>query len=573
MAQNVNQSNVLNPLSKLIGLTGFTVSSFFWWQGSDPVNVPKLAMLGLGAFAIIGLLLTNNKLVIKLSSKWVLAGTSIFLISLLPSLFFSEANSSQMIFGVLGRNTGFLAYFAFAITYFAAHLLQTEEQVSRVLKYLFAALLFNQTICIMQILGLNPLRASDMFQTIIGTLGNPNFISAYMGMSAIMMMAYTFKFIKFTKVWFIFCALSLFSIGLVVISDSKQGLIIVFSGAMLLLFFKIMYSKLNKAILISYTLFMALSVALGLLGVANKGPLSSYIYESSIGFRMRYWLAGIEMFKQNPFQGVGLNSYGDWYRGTRDAQSVISPGLEVTSNSAHNIYIDYAANGGIFVVSAYFILVALVLKSAFKAFKSLKVFDPTLVALFLGWFGYSLQGLVSIDQIGLTVSGWLLGGLIISYSKIITSPRVDTKIQEVKVKKNSQPSTLPAQSVVGVFLFVLIGGLIYSQAFLTDIKWGTALRTGDPAQLTASALNWPRDEYRMGKASAIFMSNNLEPRGLELAREGVKTFPRSFSLWRLIFRNSTASISERKIALEKMIELEPRDQELKRLLALADTNK
>jgi O-antigen ligase len=572
MQQKIDCSQLLNPLSKIIGLTGFAVSSFFWWQGSDPVNAPKLAVLGLGAFAVLGLLITNLQMVTRLSTKTVLVGSILFIAALISSLLFSGANIWQMIYGVSGRNTGLLAYVAFALLFFAAHLLNSREQVTRVMKYLLGGILFNQIISLMQIFGMNPLRASDMFQTIIGTLGNPNFISAFMGMSAIMTMAYVLNYSRFTKGWITFSFLSVLSVVLVFISDSKQGLIIVLFGVMLLIFFKILYSKLSRLYVAVYLVFMSVSVLFGLLGVANKGPLATYIYESSIGFRMRYWTAGIEMFKTHFFQGVGLNSYGDWYRTARDAQSVIAPGLEVTSNSAHNIYIDYAANGGFFLIVAYLVLVLLVLKNSFQAFKSLKEFDPTLVALFLGWVGYSLQGLVSIDQIGLTVWGWLLGGLVISYSRIVQSANNESSLQPVKEKKKSTPTALPARSVVGVFVFVLIGGMIYFQAFLTDIKWGTALRTGDPTQLTASALNWPRDEYRIGKAAAIFMDNELEPRGLELAREGVKTFPRSYSLWRLIFQNKSASFEERKSALEKMIILDPRNEELKRLLALAGTN-
>jgi O-antigen ligase len=572
MRQKINQSQVLNPLSQLIGLTGLIVSSFYWWQGSDPVNVPKLALLGVGAFAVLGLLTTNLRLIIHLSSKPVLVGIIFFFTAMIPSLLFSEANIWQMIFGVLGRNTGLLAYSAFAILFFAAHLLQTREQITRVMKYLLGGLVFNQIISLLQIFGANPLRASDMFQTIIGTLGNPNFISAFMGISTIMAGAYVLKYSRFSKGWIIFSTLSVLSLVLVFVSDSKQGLIIVIAGAMLLIFFKILYSKLSRAFLAAYMIFMAVSILFGLLGVANKGPLAAFVYESSIGFRMRYWTAGVEMFKANFFQGVGLNSYGDWYRTARDAQSVVSPGLEVTSNSAHNIYIDYAANGGILMLLAYLFIVLLVLKNSFLAFKRLKEFDPTLVALFVGWVGYSLQGLVSIDQIGVTVCGWLLGGLVVAYCRIVLTVKGEENLEPLKEKKKHTPTSLPAQSVVSIFVFALIGGLIYFQAFLADIKWGVALRTGDPTRLSASALDWPRDEYRVGRAASIFMNNGLEPRGLELAREGVKTFPRSYSIWRLIFQNKSASIEERKLALEKMIELDPRNEELKRLLALAGPN-
>jgi hypothetical protein len=545
------------------------VTSFYWYQGTDPVNVPKLAMIGLGTFAVIGLLITNFRVPLRLTSKWVFVGLFVFLIGLLIPILFSGANITQMLYGVYGRNTGLLAYFAFATLFLGSQLLQTVGQIRKVLIYFLVAIIFNQVISLLQVLGFNPLRVNDLFGTIIGTFGNPNFISAFMGMSAIMTMAFSFNYKKFSKEWLFFALVCIGSIALVFISKSKQGLIIVLSGTMLIIFFLLFYSQVRRIYVGIYSGFLISAIALGLLGITNKGPLASFIYESSIGFRMRYWLAGVEMFKSNFFHGVGLNSYGEWYRASRDAKSIISPGVEVTANSAHNIYIDFAANGGIFLILGYAILAILVMKSSYLAFKKSASFDPILTTIFVGWFGYSIQGLVSIDQIGLTIWGWILGGLLIAYSKIGFNESDETITKEAKVNKKTEPKQLPARSAVGMFVFMLIGGLIYFQPFLVDIKWGSALRSGNPVELTSAALNWPRDENKIGNAAFIFMQNKLESQGLELAREGAKTFPRSTSIWRLIFQNQSASLEERKSALEKMIELDPRNDELKRLLALA----
>jgi hypothetical protein len=393
-----------------------------------------------------------------------------------------------------------------------------------------------------------------------------------MGMAAVMTIAFSFTYKRFTKAWMLLTLNSLLSIWLVLVSNSKQGLIIVVAGLMLIFLIWIYHSGLNRNYLRSYILFLALALALGVLGIANKGPLASLIYESSIGFRIRYWIAGIEMFREHFFYGVGLNSYGDWYRFSRDAESIVSPGLEVTANSAHNIYIDFAANGGVLLILGYLILALLVLKSSFKAFKNSPDFDPILSTLFVGWVGYSMQGLVSIDQIGLTVWGWILGGLLIAYSNSTGNNLVAGNTNDKNTKKKTEVSALPARSAIGIFVFTLLGGLIYFQSFLVDVKWGAALRSGNPNDLTTAALSWPRDENKIGNASYIFIQNQLDTQSLELAKEGVKNFPRSTSLWRLIFQNKSASIEERKSALEMMIKLDPRNEELKRLLALAGPN-
>jgi O-antigen ligase len=556
----------------LIGITGLIVTSFYWYQGSDPVNAPKLAVLGLGALAIFGILITNHQILFKFSSKAVLSGILVFLLGLVLPLLLSDSNTTQMIYGVYGRNTGLLAYIAFVVLFLASQLLQTSDQLIKVLKFLFFAVVFNQLISLLQILGFNPLRVNDLFGTIIGTFGNPNFISAFMGMAAIMVFAFSSTYKVFSKMWIFLILNSLVCVWLVTVSNSKQGLIIVVAGIMLIFLIALYHSTLNRNYLRLYSVILSLAIVLGVLGVTNKGPLASLIYESSIGFRMRYWIAGLEMFRSHFFYGVGLNSYGDWYRSARDAESIISPGLEVTANSAHNIYIDFAANGGILLIVGYFILALLVFKASFIAFRKSSSFDPILTTLFVGWFGYSMQGLVSIDQIGLTVWGWILGGLLIAYSKNILKNIDVNGATEQRLNKKAEAIPLPARSAIGMFVFALIGGLIYFQSFLVDVKWGSALRSGNPSDLVSAALSWPRDEYKIGNASYIFIQNNLDSQSLELAREGVKNFPRSTSLWRLIFQNKSASIEERKSALEMMIKLDPRNEELKRLLAFAGPN-
>jgi cbb3-type cytochrome oxidase subunit 1 len=131
MRQEINNSQVLNPIASLIGLTGLIVTSFYWYQGSDPVNAPKLAVLGLGAFAVLGILVTNHNIIVRNSSKWVLSAAIVFVLGLLAPLFLADANKTQMIFGVYGRNTGFLTYAAFVVLFIASQLLQTRDQVSK----------------------------------------------------------------------------------------------------------------------------------------------------------------------------------------------------------------------------------------------------------------------------------------------------------------------------------------------------------------------------------------------------------------------------------------------------------
>jgi hypothetical protein len=61
------------------------------------------------------------------------------------------------------------------------------------------------------------------------------------------------------------------------------------------------------------------------------------------------------MGNSHPLTGVGMDSYGDWYRRSRDAQALILPGPNTTTNAAHNVFIDVFAYGGypLFIATAW----------------------------------------------------------------------------------------------------------------------------------------------------------------------------------------------------------------------------
>ena len=101
-----------------------------------------------------------------------------------------------------------------------------------------------------------------------------------------------------------------------------------------------------------------LLVILVILGMLNKGPIGHLIYKSSIEARYYYWQAAIRMFSSNWLSGVGLDSFGDYYPEFRTKEAVLWNSQP--TNSAHNIFLDYAANGGIFWFGLNFILLVLI---------------------------------------------------------------------------------------------------------------------------------------------------------------------------------------------------------------------
>ena len=91
----------------------------------------------------------------------------------------------------------------------------------------------------------------------------------------------------------------------------------------------------------------------------NKGPLAPLIYQISIQLRGDYMHAGWEMTTLNPFFGVGMDSYGDWYRQARGEITTLRGSAERISNSAHNIFLDISSNGGFPLLISYLAILSI----------------------------------------------------------------------------------------------------------------------------------------------------------------------------------------------------------------------
>jgi O-antigen ligase len=270
---------------------------------------------------------------------FLLLGASLFI-----PLFLSGAPIDQQFWGTFGRNNGFLTTLAlFLIFLFSSLLVGTTGFYDYILRS------FKLTGLILLIYGLAQFFNMDPFpwsnSEIFGTLGNVNFFSAFIGMSCIF---YIYAFFTEKKKIARLKSIILFSVALFLIikTNSTQGLfILIVSGSLLLI---MLGANLNRRIRYLMILLWLIGVIVGIIGVFNKGPASQFIYQQSTSYRYDYWLAGLRMFFDNFLTGVGLDSYGDFYRMYRDQIAIDKTGPSRMANSAHNGLIDLAATSGFF---------------------------------------------------------------------------------------------------------------------------------------------------------------------------------------------------------------------------------
>ena len=528
----------------------------FWRNGTDPVNIPKLLLLGGFSGLVLG-----NLVVAKLykDNKVIFNLVGFFVLTLTIPLAFASAPLVQQFYGISGRNTGFLAYLFLAVLFLGAATLQRQSDYQAFPRAILIAGYGSGFVCALELLGVNLLDAVNNFGAIIGTLGNPNFVSAFSGMMTVGALALSLNknFRLAQKLVFVF--LFLLSLFMVLMSKSFQGLGTAFLGVFFVILLFVFYKRiwiLFYGLLISAAVGGSMIIA----GLFEKGPLAASVYQYTLPIRVQYWQAGLKMLFDHPFTGIGLNSYGDWYRFARDADALITPGATVTTNVAHNVYVDFASGGGFLLLIAFTLLFGATLFYSLKALRKLREFDALFVSALGVWVVYLITAFFSIDQLGLAVWGWVIGGALIGISKgIIDEPeKGDVKGKKISdaekakiIERNATNALIPQ-----LLLFLMFIGAVVP-AFKGDMDWAEARRSGKAQIIADQVAKWPQDEIRYSNAMYSFLTSGLEGQAVPLIQQGLQMFPRSSVLWNYLYQNPKTPIEQRNLAREKLLELDP----------------
>jgi hypothetical protein len=313
-----------------------------------------------------------------------------------------------------------------------------------------------------------------------------------------------------------------------------------------------------------YVLLAGIAGTFALLGALQIGPLTKYIYKTSVSLRGEYWQAGWNMGSEHPLTGVGFDTYGDWYRRARDDQALILPGPNTVTNAAHNVPFDVLAFGGWPLFITYLGIMALSVIAILKVTRRSREYNAVFVTLTTAWICYQLQSIISINQIGLAVWGWLFGGALIAY-EISTRPiteepqRVQGKGKQTTKKKQSE-TIVTSTLIAGVG--AVVGLLIAVPPYSADAKWRAATESRDIQKveeaLVPGYLN-PPNTNKYATAVQLLESSKLYDIALKYAQIGVEFNPESFDAWRILYYISKSSPEQKALALENMKRLDPKN--------------
>lgn len=111
--------------------------------------------------------------------------------------------------------------------------------------------------------------------------------------------------------------------------------------------------------------------------------------------------------------------------------------------------------------------------------------------------------------------------------------------------------------MIKILASIIVALILVIPIVKSDFDVRKAYDSTSAEMLIAAANQWPTNNYKVANVTGLLINNNLGKESLELANKGIKEYPRSYDLWKLIYFNSVAPAEQRKLALKKMSELDP----------------
>jgi O-antigen ligase len=542
MKSKINSVSV-NFLAFSAFINTLIITPFF---NKDGMIIPKLILMCVVSMYFLPIVVLNCKYFFNSRIEKVLfflqcAG----LLHSLVVLFISSAPLEQQFFGRTGRGLGLITIFSLSIILMAAMLL-VNNSGNQILFSLVIAALISTLYSVFQSYGIDLLKWETKTNGVIGTLGNPNFQSAFAAMVLVPSFIY---FWSIKKQHILAIALFIFLIFSIYRTQSRQGFVAGFFSVMIAVMIYFWYK--SKFIFITLTIGGITSAFIAISGMLNSGPLAGYLYNASVQSRGDFWRSAFNTANAHPIFGVGLDSFGDYSLRYRDQVAANHSFAEYTDN-AHNFFLEQAATGGYIFAIINSLIILFVLFSFLKIQRNDKKFDPIVVSLFASWVAFQMTSVVSPGSLASMFWNALISGAIIGLAASVSNDSLATS-QKKSVRYKILPSVLLA----------VLGFTCLLPLFNTDRIQLLGMQKGDANLVMKSTTSFPESTVRYSLIGQELFKSGLNVQALEVARSGVDFNPNSASLWALILVNPSASLEERNNAKSKILELDPLNQDIR----------
>lgn len=509
-----------------------------WTTFSDPFNPVKFIFILLTAAWLSGFLFSQLRKSWKMEyfrSIFFVAGS--FLLAMLIAVYFTEDKRIAFI-GDNQRYNGFLLYLGLATILLVAAQNFRFNNIHSLYKSTILLGSFLSIYGLFQINGRDIVKWNNPYNAVISTVGNPNFAAAIMAIMATLTFGISLSR-SFSKLLRVSGLLVCFScVAAIYFSDARQGLIGLAIGFSVYL--AVYIHSINKRFAYVFSSTTFIIGTLSVLGMLQIGPLTSIMYKGSVTVRGYYWRAALEMFESSPFFGVGIDSYGSYFKQFREVGYPLNYGFEITSSNAHNQPLQFFATGGFFLGATYLILLGLTFWRAVRTLK-LRQGDQRLhvAAVFAAWLVYHATSLVSIDSPGIAVWGWLLTGAIFGLS---TDPDKSNEVKN-KVNRANKIGINPVRVIISgtASILVLFLSLVLFRGETNMYHTRSVYNPDIPANATylkESAtktinLTWVNPIYKITSASYL-ANSGFATEGIKVLEDIVQADSRSIDALNLL---------------------------------------
>lgn len=556
------KSTEVAPVRWILG--GLLVTTLYFQSNlADPFNSPKLWVILFIAAWLTGYLFIFRSVI---TSNRQIRVYSLLLLAFIGSAGLTTAATDFKYVGIFGetqRRNGLLTYLALALIGLASAVFIRFFNVKRLYFVIFMTGVIFASYAFLQTTGRDFIKWNNPYNAIIGTVGNPNFASALMAIMGVV--TFTIIFLRQLHLIYRIAAglLSVIFMLLIIQSNSRQGILSFLIGVgiflIIWLFQKSKYfgfTALVGGVIISI---------IAILGMLQKGPLQDLLYKDSVSVRGYYWRAGIEMFQQNPLFGVGMDRFGAYFKEYREVGYPLSYGFEITSSNAHNTFIQFFATGGLLLGVTYLILNGFILWQGIISLKKQRGVNRIyLSGLFSAWIAFHSQSLISIDNIGVSVWGWVLGGAIIGLS--ISGADSNNNDQKYFTSKQSKIN-LSRVFISSTATFIIL--ILVTFLYRGEVNSYQANAAFDPQdqiarqnfkELQLKAINTPLNDanYSLNRAIALLQAGFIEE-GLAIAEKLQANDPRNLDVLNglALLSEDLKKDSQALTYRLKMVELDP----------------
>jgi len=511
------------------------ITLYFDTKLQDPFNSPKFWALILFSSILLGYLASTKKIISTKDKNFyhlLITLCILYLTVFLISTFFAY-NLQVALLGESFRRNGLLTYIGFLTFFIASVKFVRYENIFSGLKIIFLTGVLTGVYSLIQISGNDWVKWSSINQ-VISTFGNTNFSGAGMTIFAIIVFGLLIINFRNKVLFFTYSSTFMMLFFAILATNARQALIMLFLG--LTLFLSLFLYRKDRRIWIFSIALIFLTALLLLLAVFKIGPLQSIVYKESLSVREYYWRAGIEMFRHNPFIGIGPDHYGIFFKQFREPGYPLTYGWGITSSNAHNIFIQNFATGGLFLGLLYLIIQILIGYRAVNLIRSTTGTQQVVsTLLFSAWIAYQAQSLISIEFIGVSIWGWVLGGSLVGLS-------FQNDTSYIAITKKSVELNIPRLTVISILLLfsiLIINPLrqIEKAAWILNIQFDPnnqqQISIFDANVKVVLENRFTNTEY-INLAAANILSKGENDRALELLVDTISKDPRNLDTLALL---------------------------------------